>query len=116
MSWDKNTISCSEIDKTIELLSELSIPYSLKILGKVTGYGLNDDYAKTDQHKIRQLEYKEKVILEQMIRNDDCDSDDVIYSFKFDKQDVPKKWKVEYDIKKEISIKLKGGKDGRTNK
>jgi hypothetical protein len=95
MSWDKNTRNCSEVDKTIELLKELKIPYKLKVLGTVTGYGLNDDYAESDKHEIRRLEYKEKVILEQMRRSDDCDEEDIIISKKFNKKKVPKKWKIE---------------------
>lgn len=95
MSYDKNTRNCSEVDKTIELLKELKIPYKLKILGTVTGNGLNDDYAKTDKHEIRRLDYKEKVILERMEQNTECDSDDFIISKKFEKNKVPKKWEIE---------------------
>ena len=95
MSYDKNTISISEIDNTIELLKELGIEYKLTELGEVVGYGLNDEYSETDKHKIRKLEYKDKVILEQMVRTEDCDSDDYIRSRKFDKDKFPKKWKIE---------------------
>lgn len=95
MSWDKNTIRNSEIDKTIEILKEFNEQYKLKILGKVRGYGLNDDYVEDDMYKIRKLIYKDFIILEKMIRSSDCDFDDVIHSFKFKKNKVPKKWKIE---------------------
>lgn len=95
MSWNKNTRNCSEVDKTIELLKELNIKYKVKVLGLVTGYGLNDDYAKSDKYKIRRLDYKDKVVLEQMRRSDDPDFDDLLISLKFDKDKVPKKWKIE---------------------
>ncbi|MFA6073945.1 MAG: hypothetical protein WC758_07560 [Candidatus Woesearchaeota archaeon] len=95
MSWDKNTRNCSELDKTIELLKELKIPYKVKVLGTVIGHGNNDDYALSDKHEIRRLDYNDKVILEQMRRNDDCDFDDLIISLKFEKSKVPKKWKIE---------------------
>lgn len=95
MSWDKNTMNCSEIDKTIELLKELKIKYKVKVLGTVTGYGNNDAYAKSDKHKIRRLEYNDKVILEQIRRNDDCDENDFIISKKFNKNKTPKNWKIE---------------------
>jgi len=95
MSYDKNTVSASEINKTIELLKELKIEYKLTILGKVEGYGLNDDYKDDSTYEIRKLEYKDKVILERMVREEDCDSNDYIISKKFDKKKVPKKWKIE---------------------
>ena len=98
MSWDKNTRNCSEIDKTIELLKEFGIDYQLITLGEVLGMGNNDDVGFEEPsrcHKIRKLKYKDKVIFEQMVRNDDCDFDDVIVSVKFDKDKVPKRWEIE---------------------
>lgn len=98
MSYEKQTINCSEIDKTIELLKEFGAEYKLTILGEVQGMGCNDDVDIFDglsrKHKIRKLEYKDKVILEQMCRNPDCDENDLIVSKKFNKDKVPK-WKIE---------------------
>jgi len=95
MSWNKNTINRSEINKTIELLKELNVKYVLKTLGKVPGYGLNDEINNTLKHEIRKLIYNDFIIMEQMIRGQDCDIDDSIFSFKFEKSKVPKKWKIE---------------------
>lgn len=95
MSWNKNTINNSEIDKTIELLKEFKIKYTLKTIGKVPGYGLNDYYNDIKDYKIRQLEYNDFIIVEQMNRHPDCDMNDVILSFKFKKDKVPKKWEIE---------------------
>jgi len=95
MSWNKNTIRRSEIDKTIELLKEFKVKYKLTTLGKVPGYGLNDAYEDISEYEIRKLEYNDFVILEQMIRDPDCDMDDVISSFKFEKSKAPKNWKIE---------------------
>lgn len=97
MSWEKLTINKSEIDKTIELLKEFKIKYKLTILGEVIGYGLNDDIGidESKKYKIRKLEYKDKIVLEQRVKSDDCDMDDYILSFKFDKNKVPKKWRIE---------------------
>jgi hypothetical protein len=93
MSWNKNTISASKIDTTIELLKELGFKYNLTELGKVEGNGLND--IDNTNYPIRKLEYNQVVILEKMIRSEDCDENDIIRSFKFKKKDVPKKWKIE---------------------
>ena len=95
MSWDKNTRRTSEIDTIIKVLKELDVKYSIEIIGEVRGYGLNDDYSETYKHQIRKLTYNNFVVLEQMIRNEDCDFDDVIISQKFDKKKVPKKWEIE---------------------
>jgi len=99
MSWDKNTIRASEIDTTMKVLTELKVEHSIETIGEVTGYGLNDNYAKTDKHLIRKLTYKNFVVLEQMRREKDCDSNDVIISKKFNKNKVPKNWKIEKTIK-----------------
>jgi hypothetical protein len=100
MGWNKNTLNISEVEKTIELLKELNINYILTDIGEVQGYGLND-YSKKDKHKIRRLEYKDKIILEKIIRTEECDLDDIIVSEKFDKNKVPKKWKIEVKSKNE---------------
>ena len=98
MSYNKNTVNCSDIDTIIETLKELNVKYILKDIGKVTGYGLNDDYAKTDKHKIRKLTYEDFVVLEKIKRTTDCDTDDLIVSKKFHKNKVPKKWEIEETI------------------
>ena len=107
MSWNKNTIIHSEIDPVIEILKELEASYSLSVLGTVMGHGLNDDYADPTEYDkdgdkyypIRKLECKNFVILEQIVRTTDCDTDDEIISKKFKKNKVPKNWKLERTIK-----------------
>ena len=107
MSWDKNTWSCSQIDNTIKLLKEFNEPYKLTVLGKVKGLGLNDDfdtgfddngYPKIKYYEIRKLEYKNTIILEQMHRTYDCDSDDTLLSIQFEKGKEPEKWPLEIYI------------------
>ena len=93
MSWNKNTIKISEIDIIINLLQELNTPYKLTILGKVKGLGLND--TGDVYYEIRKLEYKDIVILERMERSKDCDADDVIVSYVFEKDKEPENWKIE---------------------
>ena len=99
MSWNKNTFNISEIDSIIKVLKEISIDFRCEEIGKVRGRGLNDDYyCGTDEEKyysLRKLYYNNFVVLEQMIRNSDCDIDDVITSFKFDKDKEPVNWKIE---------------------
>ena len=43
MSWDKNTINNSEIDRLVDLLKDLKINYTLTLLTSVMGRGLNDN-------------------------------------------------------------------------
>lgn len=102
MSWDKNTVILSEVNKTIELLKEFGVPYKLKVLKKVVGNGNNDDLfvgnkETSRKYDVRRLEYKDKVILEQMNRSADCDCNDVIISLKFNKDKVPEKWEPEVE-------------------
>lgn len=98
MSWNKNTTSTSKIDAVTWVLDFLGIPYELDILGHVIGLGLNDDYENNKTYPIRRLEIKNKVILEQMVRNNDCDTDDVIVSYIFDKEDEPEDWDLEIGL------------------
>lgn len=93
MSWDKNTVNLSDVDSRIHVLNQIGISYSLITLGEVGGHGLNDFDGKT--YPIRQLKYKDIVVLEQMIREDDCDFDDMIISYEFFAQEEPKNWPLE---------------------
>ncbi len=101
MSWNKNTIKSTKIDDTIEVLRENDISYTLDILGKVNANGQNDHYTVTEYYAIRKLSYQNFVIMEQMIRENDCDIDDCIRAVKFEKDNVPENWELEI---KEIEI------------
>lgn len=97
MSWNKNTIDYSNINAIIRVLKDMEEPYKVTVLGKVKGLGLNDE--DDAYYELRRLEYKDKVILEKMIRISDCDMDDSIISVEYSKIDEPKKWKIEETIK-----------------
>jgi len=84
------------VDTTIEVLKKLGEPYSLTVLDKLQGYGLNDD--DDSWYDIRRLEYRDIVILEQMERVNECDSDDIIYSREFTIKNEPKPWPLEIKI------------------
>ena len=111
MSWDKNTIVCSQINAIISTLDICKKPYTLSVLGNVQGHGLNDDliiednsgelYPGSKYYDIRKLEFEGIVILEQMQRSHDCDTDDMIISVKFDKGSEPKTWPLEIYMDKE---------------
>ena len=75
-----NLIKASEIDEKCHILSTLKVPYNVTVLGTVAGI------------EIRRLEYKNKVILEQMQKQED--GDDVIYSHQFIKGTEPKDWMI----------------------
>ncbi len=97
MSWDKNTINYSTLDSIRELLLELGINYELSTLGVVQGRGLNDDEMyggrkNGAKYELRRLEYKDKVVLEQIVQDADCDVDDGIFSHKFNHSEEPKDW------------------------
>lgn len=102
MSWNKNTVVVSDIDSRVDMLKENGIPYTLTILGKVSGMGLNDAASQgildSSSYLIRKLEYKDKLIVEQMQRQQDCDFDDHLVSIKFLKSEAPKEWKLEMYI------------------
>jgi len=91
MSWDKNTLNFSTLDATIKVLKMFSKKYKLTVLGKVKGLGLNDDYTANDTYTLRKLTFENKIVIEQMQRTYDCDSDDIIVSIEFDKKTFPKK-------------------------
>lgn len=108
MSWDKQTIVLSFVNATIATLKDLNILYTLTELGQVQGNGRNDDDLGKDAegdpipigrcYPIRKLEYGDVVILEQMQRTHDCDTDDVILAFKFEKGKEPKDWPIDITI------------------
>ena len=92
MSWDKNTISFSQIDGIVDTLKDLGIDYELLVIAKVIGRGLNDDYTGKEFWELRRLEYKDIVHLEVIEQDADCDIDDIITSCKFAKSNEPKDW------------------------
>ena len=98
MSWNKNTMNISELPATIKVLEEMNIPYTKTVIGTVVGLGLNDDYSESREYVLHKLEYKDVVILEQMVRTTDCDTDDWVQSARFKKGEEPKDWKIEVTI------------------
>jgi len=101
MSWDKNTISFSEVDAFLRFADIFGADYQLIELAKVRGRGLNDDPYMSGEEKlypIRRVEFKDKVILEYMERHSDCDADDIIRSCIYDKAQVPLEWQLERHI------------------
>lgn len=98
MSWNKCTIN-SELDQIIEILLKFDIPYNYDILGYVKGYGLNDDCEGIDyEYSIRKISTSKVILIEQMQRTCDCDTDDIIKLFWFKPEDEPKEWKTEIMI------------------
>ena len=100
MSYNKNTVSLSNVDSVISLLEKDGRDFKVSVLGKVKGRGVNDSYDNIDTYDIRKLEYKTLsgqhfVILEKMVRHPDCDADDCIISEEFLSGDVPAKWDLE---------------------
>jgi hypothetical protein len=91
MSWNKNTINLSQIDAWINLCKSNNMAYELTVLGKVRGRGLNDD----GDLEIRRLRCGESVLLERMERTADCDSDDLIQSYQYNRATEPKQWDIE---------------------
>ena len=81
MSWNKNTINHSHIDTIIEVLEELHISYGVVNMGKVLARGVNDDHNSIETYTMRELTYKDIIVLERMNRNSDCDGDDIISSY-----------------------------------
>jgi len=92
MSWDKNTISFSDIDAVIDALKDIGIDYKLSVLTRVVGRGLNDDYMGREFWELRRLEYGNTVYLEKIEQDAECDTDDIITSHKFTKSTEPKDW------------------------
>jgi hypothetical protein len=95
MSWDKNTVNCSEIDTVIGTLDDCQIPFTLTKIGEFNGCGLNDMYNdRKEPYQLRQLNYKDITILEYVEKDADCDTDDVILSQKFTRDNKPKEWQL----------------------
>lgn len=94
MSWNKNTIVNSFVDKKIEEFKELGATYMVVTLIEVAGHGLNDDQDTT--YPIRALFYKtdlgDRVVLEQMNRDSDCDGDDIVTGLEVSVEDCPLAW------------------------
>lgn len=83
MSYNRNTANLSRIDTITEVLDELGVFYDLKNIGKVLARGSNDLNNGKETYIMRELRYKNFVVLERMSRSDDCDIDDVILSYKY---------------------------------
>ena len=93
MSWDKNTISFSDIDAVVDVLKDTRIDYGLSVITKVLGRGLNDGmWDEETYYELRRLEYDNIVYLEKIEQDADCDTDDIISSHKFTKANEPKDW------------------------
>lgn len=95
MSWDKNTLSFSQIDAVVDVLKDMGVSYKLTVITKVLGRGLNDGgmWDKDKYYELRRLEYGNTVYLEKIEQDADCDADDIISSHKFTKATEPKNWK-----------------------
>lgn len=93
MSWDKNTVNCSEIDSIVRVLQDLKIDHTLFLLGAFEGRGLNDN-EEDNEHILRQLNYQGFTILEYVEKDADCDTDDVILSWKFEHSKLPEDWQI----------------------
>ena len=96
----KNTINMSKLDSVKEILIDLEILFRCETIGKVRGMGMNDFYESIGDkyYDIRKLTCDKFVILEQMIRNDDINNNDILVSPKFLTGKVPNNWKLELKI------------------
>lgn len=83
MSWNKNTIH-SYLNDLVKVLDAANAPYSLTDRGIVGDFGLNEDGPIT----LRTLVYTNVVLMEQMQRTEDCDSDDYIVCLGFEKDSL----------------------------
>lgn len=95
MSWDKNTFMFSDITPIVRELIRKKEKYHLFNLGTVNAMGVNDTYNHIEDYNLRILIYSGGVILEQMRRTEDCDSDDCVVSESFNFDEVPDKWALE---------------------
>jgi hypothetical protein len=93
MSWDKNTISISEIDAVKHVLDNLGVKYTESIIATFNGRGLNDAYNDVSAYNLRRLQYNDIILLECVEMDADCDIDDVIISYEFSASTEPKNWK-----------------------
>ena len=95
MSWDKSTYQFSDITPIVRALMRRNENFYLGVLGNVMALGINDDYRNIEDYDLRVLIYRGGVVLEQMRRTHDCDSDDVICSTSFNFDEVPTRWALE---------------------
>jgi len=93
--YNKNTVKLSRVDDIIKVLNKTRQDYSLTILGKIISKGLNDN---GKEHEMRRLEYGSVIVMEQIIKTKDKDSNDMIVSVEFDRGVEPKEWKLEVDL------------------
>lgn len=95
MSWDKNTINNSEIDTIISILKDLEITFILTPIDTFWGRGLNDNFCEDEPeqtHELRELKFRNFIVLEYVEQDADCDTDDVIMSQKFTSENAPRAW------------------------
>lgn len=92
MSWNKNTLYLSEVAAIVRTLQLLKEPYELS----VRGVGLND--ADGMVYQLYRLAFRDVVVLEQMIRDPDCDGDDYVESEIFTKENEPSDWECVIDL------------------
>ena len=93
MSFNKNTINMSDIDRIETVLIILKEPYTIEKIDTVKGLGLNDDIDGVDaQHSLFKLCFRDKVVIDRMERTMDCDCDDCIVSYVIDKDQMPEVW------------------------
>lgn len=102
MSWNKNTINLSKLDIIASTLDSAGIKYEIKELGQVKAMGLNDGYMDIEKYSLRSLSYKgisgsQKIIIEQMQRTEDCDSNDFLVSFEFNEK-LPENFEIEINL------------------
>jgi len=89
MSYNKNTYSFSDITPLVRELMRRKENYHLASLGDVSAMSVNDNI---DVYTLRILIYSGGVVVEQMRKMNDCDSDDVVVSETFNFDEVPTKW------------------------
>ena len=119
MSWNKNTIKSDKIDIIVEVLEDLTklfyIPYIIEVWGKVKARGQSDHYLGIEEYELRKLTYSTFVIMEQMVRDDDCDVNDVIVTRKFHKDNVPEDLELERNDNRleedDIQLEIKDGNE-----
>ena len=94
MSWDKNTINNSAIDTIVSVLEQLRVEHKLTTEATVEGRGNNDRpaFEESRPYELRRLQYKDCVFLEQIEQDVDCDTDDIISSYRFLLSEEPEKW------------------------
>lgn len=95
-SWNKTTKKTSTIDNTIAFLKRNKIPYFLSPIGIAIGHGLRDNLM--NPYSLRRLAFRDKVVLERIERNPDCNEDDYIVSNAFWAHEEPSNWELDITI------------------